>query len=621
MAYPNLDPIIVDNPSGLPDISQITSKSLQGTGIFDTLMRTLTLHIDDQYTKERISGEEYAQVYLGAMTAALQQSIAYLVTQQQVKKIDADIGLVRQQTVSELAQTDDTIPTDLGFNGTTAIEGLVANQIALTTNQIALAAKQADLVDEQILGAAAEKDLIGQRIVTELSQTGDDITDVKLAGHGFNMSDTVISLAESNRDKIIAEKDLIGQRIVTELAQADDNITDVKLAGYGFNTLNTIISLAASNKDKIVAEKDLTGQRIITELAQTDASLSGAISTYGFNDSASIESIAKSTNDKLIADTDLTIQKVVTEVAQTSNTKPDDLGKMAGTAIAGLVSDQKLVNAAQIAKLGTEADLTTQKIVTEVAQTSNTKPLNLGQIPGTDITGLVSDQKLINAAQIAKLGTESDLTLQKIVTEVAQTSDTKPNDLGQVTGTAITGLISDQKLVNAAQIAKLTEEAALVKQKTDTELAQVSDFVGARYTQELWYAFTNDSVVANDIVIGNANGFTSEGACDTAISNAVSDGRIASGVASSEMVTVLIPVNPIAGKTKRENDLYEKQKDGFDRDAEQKFLKIMTDIFVTEISKGHRTSDVNSVTTNTPLGTLVTRVAEGIDLTLTGSAD
>ena len=59
---------------------------------------------------------ELYNVYLGAMTAVLQTSTAFLMNQQQTHLLNAQIGLVRQQTVTELANTCDSVPQGLGFN-------------------------------------------------------------------------------------------------------------------------------------------------------------------------------------------------------------------------------------------------------------------------------------------------------------------------------------------------------------------------------------------------------------------------------------------------------------------------------------------------------------------------
>jgi hypothetical protein len=97
-------------------LSTLTSVTINGTGAFDVLMRATKLHLKEEYDAQRITGNEYAKVYLGALTAVLQTATQFLMNEQQVHLLNAQIGLVRQQTVTELSNTDDSIPIGLGFN-------------------------------------------------------------------------------------------------------------------------------------------------------------------------------------------------------------------------------------------------------------------------------------------------------------------------------------------------------------------------------------------------------------------------------------------------------------------------------------------------------------------------
>ena len=126
-----LPPLDVQDPnddSPIANIEDLTTGALDGTGVFDVLMATCTLHIEREYTKNRITGKDYATVYLGAMTAVLQAAVAFLTQDKEIEKLNAEIGLLRQKTVSELANTSDTIPAGLGFNDSTEVQGTVNKQ-------------------------------------------------------------------------------------------------------------------------------------------------------------------------------------------------------------------------------------------------------------------------------------------------------------------------------------------------------------------------------------------------------------------------------------------------------------------------------------------------------------
>lgn len=58
------------------DITDVTSGTIGGTGVLDKLLTTMTEHLTAQYEKRRITGVEYATLYLGAYQSTLQQALA-----------------------------------------------------------------------------------------------------------------------------------------------------------------------------------------------------------------------------------------------------------------------------------------------------------------------------------------------------------------------------------------------------------------------------------------------------------------------------------------------------------------------------------------------------------------
>jgi len=157
------------------NIKDLTTGALDGTGVFETLMGTVALYLDEEFKKNRITGKEYATVYLGAMSAVLQQSVAflapYLTLHKQIEKLNGEIALLRQKTVTELAQTSGTIPLGLGFNNSTVVGGVVK--------------KQSDLYIAQTDGFSrdAEQKVLKAMLDTwSVRRTTDDGTTVNLNG-------------------------------------------------------------------------------------------------------------------------------------------------------------------------------------------------------------------------------------------------------------------------------------------------------------------------------------------------------------------------------------------------------------------------------------------------------
>ena len=91
-----------------------------GTGIFDDMMETVNAHMAAQFNLGRITGSDYATVYLTVMQATIQEAVAFTVG---VQKGNAEESLLFQKEVTEFAQTDRSTkvaPTTTSIMGTAA---------------------------------------------------------------------------------------------------------------------------------------------------------------------------------------------------------------------------------------------------------------------------------------------------------------------------------------------------------------------------------------------------------------------------------------------------------------------------------------------------------------------
>ena len=116
------------------DIADVTTGSLDGTGSFDVLMQTMTLHLMREYTAGRITGDIYAKAYIEVLNATLAQATQFVVSQAQVaandellaaqirqidsniltneaqvRQIDGQIELLGYQGISEQAKYLDSV--------------------------------------------------------------------------------------------------------------------------------------------------------------------------------------------------------------------------------------------------------------------------------------------------------------------------------------------------------------------------------------------------------------------------------------------------------------------------------------------------------------------------------
>lgn len=132
-------------------IADLTAASLDGAGVFDVLMRAHKAHLDEQFTKGRIKGPEYATVYLGMLESAMQGALAFLASKTEISLkadlLEKQIALAEQQRLN--AVTEGTVLTA---------------QEAKTQAEILL-------LGETQLKTVEEKALLVQKTATELAQT------------------------------------------------------------------------------------------------------------------------------------------------------------------------------------------------------------------------------------------------------------------------------------------------------------------------------------------------------------------------------------------------------------------------------------------------------------------
>ena len=79
-----------------------TNNVITGTGVFDDLMESVTAHLEAQFQLGRITGTDFATVYLGAIQSALQASVSYALGQE---KTNAEVALLTQKQTTEYGQT------------------------------------------------------------------------------------------------------------------------------------------------------------------------------------------------------------------------------------------------------------------------------------------------------------------------------------------------------------------------------------------------------------------------------------------------------------------------------------------------------------------------------------
>ena len=180
-----------------PTFPAFTNLAL-GDGLLDQLMATVKEHVQEEFKAQRITGGEYAKVYLGAMEAVLANSTQYLLGvllyEQQKEKIEAEIKLLDLEGEKLRYEIDYMYPAQLIKLQQEGL--LIEAQVALAEAniikteaeirkieaEILMLETQKELIAAQILKINAEIDFIEAKIQTELANTTENFTSGSVIG-------------------------------------------------------------------------------------------------------------------------------------------------------------------------------------------------------------------------------------------------------------------------------------------------------------------------------------------------------------------------------------------------------------------------------------------------------
>lgn len=218
----------------------LTTKVVDGTGIFDELMTAANAHLTYQWEQDRITGSSYAEVYLGQLTAVLEQAVLFLterdktylnnlLVQSQIKLADAQVALAAQDLLNKQQEL---------LNAQKQME-LMEQQIQLAEKQVELADKELlvkdkemQLLDKQIAVQEATADLTRQKIKTEMAQISDSVDGVSVTG----ILGAQIALYKQQRDGFLRDAEQKALKIVADTWITRKTVDDGTPLPTGFDT-------------------------------------------------------------------------------------------------------------------------------------------------------------------------------------------------------------------------------------------------------------------------------------------------------------------------------------------------------------------------------------------------
>ncbi len=256
-------------------IPELTSVALKGSGVFDQLMQSVELRLQQEYNKGRIKGADYSKVYLGAMDSVMQQSLAFVMGKQTA---DKQADLLSAQAANELLQADLITEQVTKMQSEIAlIDQKLTNSIIEGANLTKIGLKlESDkaLVDSQILKIDQENLLVIQQKL-KITQ---DIA-IGVVQEANIVQDTAVKLSQVSK---LTQDISMSQTQQVNLA-AEKLKIDAQTSGIVQDEANAVLQgdVLTNQVLKVAAETSFLAQKKLTEEAQIVDRVTGAAADVG----------------------------------------------------------------------------------------------------------------------------------------------------------------------------------------------------------------------------------------------------------------------------------------------------------------------------------------------------
>ena len=259
------------------NVNELTTAEIAGTGVFDVLMRSVKNHVQEEHTKSRITGKEYATVYLEALQSTMAQSVEYLL---RAKTLGFELDNLGKQGVlldhqaeiaikdaqlkfAQIAQTQ--AQTELTEQQTKSAEAeahKIPVEISLLRSNLELASVEKDLRIAQVGLAETEKDIAVYNLANKTP------VELELLRAQTDNAQSQVALTDAQVVKITEENKVIPytiERIQAEIAnmtrQSDILEKELEIK---------ISSLALQDKQLLLADAELEVRRLELEVKRAE---------------------------------------------------------------------------------------------------------------------------------------------------------------------------------------------------------------------------------------------------------------------------------------------------------------------------------------------------------------
>lgn len=319
-------------------VEDLTTRVLQGSGVFDAMMDAVSIHLKAQYEADRISGREYADVYTASLQTAMGQAVSFL-----MGKDSAYWQAVSAQTQARTAEVQ-------AVTARIQLENTKLQYYALKANAKTAAAEyaikklQLSLMDQEYCIKVLEKEALGLDIAAK-EYTNTHILPAQkeqIQEQTNQTKETIIAINWDSKIKKFEHDTMLPKRSLILDSEVQSAALDRQMKKY---TLDNIMPW-----QKTLTQEQAETARASTMGTRSDGSeISGIIGWDNKTKKFTLENL-------LPAQRTMLLEQVEGARAQTLNTRTD------GTTVVGLVGKQKDLYTQQIESYKRDAETKAAKM-------------------------------------------------------------------------------------------------------------------------------------------------------------------------------------------------------------------------------------------------------------------
>lgn len=275
-------------------LEDLTTIDLQGSGVWDKMLRNMRVQLNDQFEKNRITGPTYGQVYAATYESTLQAAITLLLAKERQALEIKQLELQNQLTQAQIDQIHDQMqktPYEL------AQLQAGTDQTLAQTEDIKVKTDQDKYTLTELMPlqkASGELENAGRKISNDTAQYNLATTlPLQTAGlqvenetREYNLGTVLpsqVAQTEASTDQVKAQTDNVHQDTALKEyqvqflypAQLEQANKQIELTEAQVAVQNKQLDLLQEQVSQAKAQTNYYAQKVITEKAQTDATVIG----------------------------------------------------------------------------------------------------------------------------------------------------------------------------------------------------------------------------------------------------------------------------------------------------------------------------------------------------------